>query len=185
MFTLKSEIISRIYEAVKKRISTFLAGFVFALLCFVALNAAMVSVSKSEYCGGKCHEMNTAYLTWELSPHGTNSKGIRVECIDCHLPEKEKYFAHITAKAYEGAQDMYKHYFSDEYDGEKIRQQVLDHISNKRCLHCHDNLLARPDSSAARIAHTAALSKPEAQENRCIECHENVGHQRQNKLFSP
>ena len=78
----------------------FLAGFVFALLCFVALNAAMVPVSKSEYCGSKCHEMNTAYLTWELSPHGSNSKGIRVECIDCHLPEKEKYFAHITAKAY-------------------------------------------------------------------------------------
>lgn len=185
MFKLKPGIISRIYEAVKKRISTFLAGFVFALLCFVALNAAMVPVSKSEYCGGKCHEMNTAYLTWELSPHGTNSKGIRVECIDCHLPEKEKYFAHITAKAYEGAKDMYKHYFGDEYDGEKIRLKVLSHLPNERCLHCHDNLLARPGSSAARIAHTAALSRPDAQENRCIQCHEDVGHQRQNKLFSP
>ena len=100
MFTLRAGTISRIYEAVKKRISTFLVGFVSALLCFVALNAAMVPVSKSEYCGGKCHEMNTAYLTWELSTHGTNSKGIRVECIDCHLPEKEQYFAFIFRKSF-------------------------------------------------------------------------------------
>jgi hypothetical protein len=63
----------------------------------------MVPVSKSAYCGSKCHEMNNAYLTWELSPHGTNSLGFRVECIDCHLPVKDRYFAHITAKAYEGA----------------------------------------------------------------------------------
>ncbi len=185
MFMLRAGIISSICEAVKKRISTFLAGFVFALLCFVALNAAMVPVSKSEYCGSKCHEMNTAYLTWELSTHGTNIKGIRVECIDCHLPEKDKYFAHITAKAYEGAKDMYKHYFGDEYNGEMIRQKVLDRISNQWCLHCHDNLLAKPGDSAARIAHIAVLAKPDAEENRCIQCHENVGHQRQNKLFSP
>lgn len=185
MFILKSEKICRIYEAVKKRIAIFLAGFIFALLCFVALNAAMVPVSKSEYCGGKCHEMNTAYLTWELSPHGSNSKGFRVECIDCHLPEKEKYFAHITAKAYEGAKDMYKHYFGDEYEGEKIRLKVLSHLPNERCSHCHDDLLARPGTSAARIAHTAALSEPDARENKCIQCHEDVGHQRQNKLFSP
>ena len=139
MFTLRVGIINRIWEAVKKRISTFLTGVVFDLFCFVALNAAMVPVSKSEYCGGKCHEMNMAYLTWELSTHGTNTKGIRVECIDCHLPEKEKYFAHITAKAYEGAKDMYKHYFGGEYDGEKIRLKVISHLPNERCLHCHES----------------------------------------------
>ncbi len=180
----KTGMLSRIYVAVTKRIWTFLAGFAFALLCFVALNAAMVPVSKSDYCGGKCHEMNTAYLTWELSPHGANSIGVRVECIDCHLPAKEKYFAHITAKAYEGAKDMYKHYFGGEYDREKIRLKVLRHLPNERCLYCHDTLLAKPADSAARIAHTAVLSEPDARENRCVRCHENVGHQRQSKLFS-
>ena len=177
--------ISRICETVKKRIWTFLAGFIFALLCFVALNAAMVPVSKSEYCGSKCHEMNTAYLTWELSPHGSNSRGIRVECIDCHLPAKDKYFAHITAKAYEGAKDMYKHYFGGEYNGQKIRLRILEHLPNDRCLGCHDNLLAKPGSSAARTAHTAALAGPDAKENRCLECHADIGHQRQNKIFPP
>jgi len=185
MFKFGARIISLICKTVKKRALTFLAGFAFALLCFVALNAAMVPVSKSEYCGSRCHEMNTAYLTWELSSHGMNANGICVECIDCHLPAKDKYFAHITAKAYEGAKDIYKHYFGGEYDREKIRQKVLDHISNQRCLHCHDNLLAKPSGSAARIAHTAVSAEPEAPENRCVQCHEDIGHQRQNKLFSP
>lgn len=177
--------ISRICETVKKRIWTFLAGFLFALLCFVAINAVMVPYSKSEYCGSKCHEMNTAYLTWELSAHGSNSRGIRVECIDCHLPAKDRYFAHLTAKACEGARDMYKHYFGGEYDREKIRLKIVDHLPNQRCLNCHNNLLAKPDNSAERTAHTAVLARPDAKENRCLKCHEDIGHQRKNKLFSP
>jgi len=184
MFKFGAGIISLICKTVKKRALTFLAGFAFALLCFVALNAAMLPVSKSEYCGSKCHEMNTAYLTWELSSHGMNANGICVECIDCHLPPKDDYFSHIAAKAYEGARDMYKHYFGDEYDGERIRQRVLRNISSQRCLHCHDYLLAKPGDSAARIAHTAVLAEPEALENRCVQCHEDIGHQRQNRLFS-
>ena len=180
-----NKIAGRIFRAVKKRGLTFLAGFVFAILCFVALNAAMVPVSKSEYCGSKCHEMNTAYRSWELSPHGTNANGIRVECIDCHLPSKDKYFTHVAAKAYEGAKDTYKHHFGGEYDIEKVRQKVLAHISNQTCRHCHDNLLAKGGNSAARIAHTAALAKPDAPENKCVQCHEDIGHQRKNKLFSP
>jgi len=175
---------TKMYEVMKKRILTFLAGAIFAMLCFVALNAAMVPVSTSEYCGSKCHEMNTAYLSWELSPHGTNAQGVRVECVDCHLPPKDKYFTHITAKAYAGAKDTFKHYFGSEYDADRMRKKVLDHISNRICLHCHDNLLGKPGSSAGRIAHTAVLAEPDAPENRCVECHEDIGHQRQNKLFS-
>jgi cytochrome c nitrite reductase small subunit len=177
--------ISRIYVAVKKRIWTFLAGFIFAILCFVSLNVAMVPLSTSAYCGSKCHEMNKAYLTWELSTHGANSKGIRVECIDCHLPAKDKYFAHMTAKAYEGAKDIYKHYFGGKYDAEKFRLKIIKRLPNNRCSNCHDDLLSKPGGSAARIAHTAALTEPDAEENRCLKCHESVGHQRHNKLFSP
>jgi cytochrome c-type protein NapC/trimethylamine-N-oxide reductase cytochrome c-type subunit TorC len=167
------------------RVGAFLAGIAFAVLCFVVLNAAMAPVSTSRYCGGKCHEMNAAYLSWELSAHGANAHGIRVECIDCHLPPKEHYFSHITMKAYEGAKDVYMHYFGDPYDLEKSRDKVLSRLPSGRCLHCHDRLLDKPGDSAARIAHTAALAQPDAAENRCVRCHEDAGHQRQKKLFQP
>lgn len=184
MFKFCARMLSRIFKTNKKWILIFAAGIAFSLLCFIGLNAAMVPVSKSEYCGSKCHEMNTAYRTWELSPHGANTMGIRVECIDCHLPSKDNYFTHLTAKAYVGAKDIYKHYFGNEYDIEKLRQKVLKQIPNQRCLNCHDNLLVKPSSSAARIAHIASLANPDVSENRCVKCHEDTGHQRHNKTFS-
>ena len=184
MLDSDTRMVGWIRKGVRKRAPAFLGGFAFAILCFVSLNAAMVPVSRSEYCGGKCHEMNTAYRTWELSPHGANAAGIRTECVDCHLPPKEEYFTHTAAKAYAGAKDIYKHYFGGEYDLEKSRKKVLDHMSNETCLHCHDSLLAKPGTSAARIAHVASLAEPDAPENRCLQCHEDAGHQRQNRLFS-
>ena len=92
--------ISWIRRIIKKYGQIFIAGFAFAIICFIVLNLAMEPVSTSEYCGSKCHEMNTAYQSWELSTHGSNVKGIRVACIECHLPPKDRYFSHIIAKAY-------------------------------------------------------------------------------------
>lgn len=176
---------SKLLTLLRRYSLVFVAGFIFAVLCFVGLEAAMKPVSKSEYCGSTCHEMGTAYKSWELSVHGTNKHGIGVGCVDCHLPSKDKYFTYIAAKAYAGGKDAYKHYFGGEYDIEKMREKVVDHITNERCLSCHDNLLVRPSGPAARIAHTASLARPDAPETKCVRCHENVGHQRQNKLFSP
>ena len=168
----------------RRLVRAFVPGFVAAVLCFIALNAAMAPVSKSEYCGGKCHEMNTAYRAWELSSHGANTHGFRVECIDCHLPPKEKYFRHLLAKGYEGGKDIYKHYLGGEYESERLRKRVLETIPNERCLHCHNDLLAKPASPGARTAHADVLNPPGNAESRCVDCHEDAGHERLNKLFS-
>ncbi len=128
--------------------------------------------------------MNAAYQTWELSTHGTNKYGVRVECVDCHLPTKEKYFRHLLAKAYEGGKDVCKHYLGGEYEIEELRKRVLEKIQNDRCLHCHDDLLAKPDSPGARTAHAEVLNPPRGAESKCVDCHENAGHEREAKLFS-
>ncbi|MBN2136478.1 MAG: NapC/NirT family cytochrome c [Sedimentisphaerales bacterium] len=162
-----------------------MAGFACALLAFLLIGAMLGPTSKNEFCGALCHEMGVSYRTWELSTHGANKYGFRVDCIDCHLPPKEYFFSHLAAKSYEGAKDGYYHFFGGEYDVEKVRERVREHISNSRCEHCHDSLLVKPGSSSARKAHLAALSAPDEPENRCVECHEDAGHQRHEKLFSP
>jgi len=172
------KLIGWIFGAIKKWAPAFIGGFVFAILCFVVINAAMKPVSTSEYCGTNCHEMDTAYQSWKLSVHGANEKGLRAECIDCHLPSKDRYFTHLVAKAYAGGKDLYKHHFGDEYDTEKVREEVLAHIPNERCLGCHVDLLVKPGSDEAKEAHTESLSSPDISENRCVECHEDIGHQR-------
>jgi nitrate/TMAO reductase-like tetraheme cytochrome c subunit len=177
--------IGRLFRAVKKHAVVFSAGFVFAILCFIGLNAAMEPASKSEFFGSTCHEMKTAYRTWELSPHGANKYGVRVECVDCHLPPKDEYFRHVATKGYEGSKDVFKHIFIGGYNFEKALKRARAHMPNKRCMHCHDDLLKRPGSSAATKAHKVALAHPDEPENKCVECHEGTGHERQNKLFSP
>ena len=163
----------------------FLGGMVFAVLCFVGLNAAMWPASKSQFCGSQCHEMKPAYRSWELSVHGANKYGIRVECVDCHLPPKDDYFRHVATKAYEGTKDIFKHIFIGGYNFEKALKRAQARVPNKRCMHCHDSLLVKPGSSAAIKAHKASLAKPDEPENKCVKCHQGTGHERQNKLFAP
>lgn len=173
--------VSKIFGVVKRFGPAFAGGLVFAILCFVGINIAMKPLSSSQYCGSKCHEMNTAYQSWEVSVHGSNKNGVTIGCVDCHLPPKEKYFTHLAAKAYKGGKDLYKHHFGAEYDIEKSRKKVTDHVTNEMCTRCHNSLLLRPSNSAARIAHMASLSEPDKPENTCIKCHEESGHKRNSK----
>ena len=175
-----SKIIGKPLKAIKKRALGFLAGFIFAVLCVIAFNAALEATSAPQYCA-TCHEMEAAYQTWKLSEHGTGSSGVRIECIQCHLPPKEKYFTYVAAKGCCGAKGVYKHYFGPEYDLEKIRKKVLEQMLDETCVNCHDNLLARPSSPAARVAHMASLARPDSPEARCMACHEYTGHKRKEK----
>jgi len=153
------------------------------VLAFVALNLAMEPLSRSEYCGSGCHEMNVSYQTWELSVHGTNRRGIRVECIECHLPPRHHYIRHVVAKGYAGTKDVIMHLVGPEYDREAIRQKVLDHMTNATCLECHDTLDRALGVSRARQSHQAAILEPDKPENRCVGCHGNAGHERDETLF--
>ncbi len=175
----------KIFKTALKCGLIFAAGVVFAIVCFVGLNAAMKPTSASEYCGSKCHEMQTAYQSWEISKHGSGSKGIRVECVDCHLPPKDKYFTRMAAKVYAGAKDMYKHHFGGEYNSEQMSAEVAEHMSNDTCLACHDNLSVKTSNSAARMSHSAVLAEPDSADLKCLGCHEEAAHQRSSKLFSP
>lgn len=169
---------------IKKRGLAFIAGVCFAVVCFLAISAAIGPSSRSEYCGGKCHEMKEAYRSWELSPHGSNTHGFRVECVDCHLPPKERFFSHVVAKAYSGGKDIYMHYLGGKYDRQEQSEKVLAGMSNKRCMHCHDSLLVKAGSQAARQAHSEVVNSSVVSEHRCVDCHEDAGHERKSKLFS-
>ncbi len=163
----------------------FIGGFCLALLCFVGVEVALKYTSRPEFCGALCHEMGTAYRTWELSPHGANGHGVRVGCVDCHLPARERFFTHLVAKSYTGLKDVYKHLRGSAYNLEQARKGVLEQTPSGRCIHCHNSLLVKPASSASRKAHLASLDQPERPENRCVRCHEDAGHQRHASLYSP
>ena len=157
----------------------FAAGLAFAIGLFIAVNAAGKPLSRPKYCGTACHEMEDAYKSWQASVHGANEKGLRAECIDCHLPPKDRYFSHITAKALAGGKDLIKHFFGGEYDAEEIREKVREHFSNARCQYCHVDLLAKPPNDMVKDAHARVLeTSGQPEEIKCTECHEHVAHDR-------
>jgi nitrate/TMAO reductase-like tetraheme cytochrome c subunit len=160
----------------------FAAGVAVCLAAYLAIGFAMEPVSRSEYCGGACHEMNVSYQSWEISRHGHNPSGNRTDCIDCHLPPREQFIRHAVAKGYAGAKDLYMHKFGPEYDRDAMRKEVLSEMANKTCLHCHDNLLARARSTALE-SHRSSIANPEVEEFRCVKCHEDAGHIRNSALF--
>lgn len=182
MALFATKALSRILKVARKYWVVFLAGFVFAIAWFLAVNAIAGPFSTSQYCGSTCHEMGDSYRSWELSVHYANRYGVVAECVDCHLPPKEKFFTHLIAKAYTGVKDICKHHFGNEYDAEKLHNKVLDNMPNGRCLKCHSNLLTKPGSSAARIAHQTTLNPTEDIKPRCVGCHQTL-HERQKKTF--
>jgi nitrate/TMAO reductase-like tetraheme cytochrome c subunit len=163
----------------------FFLGIAVAIICFLSINAAMKPFSTNIYCGTACHEMDTAYRSWELSVHGANARGIQVDCVECHLPPKEDYFTHLFAKAWAGGRDMYMHHFGPEYNEDEVRHKASEKMTNQTCAHCHEDLLMKPGSSKSRFAHQAAQLEPDKPENKCIACHEQAGHKRNATLFSP
>ncbi len=170
---------AKICEFTKKRGLGFLVGFGSAIAVFMAVNAAMKPLSASEYCGTGCHEMDTAYKSWQASVHGASSKGLRSECINCHIVPKDKYFTHLAAKGYAGTRDMLIHLFGGEYDGEAVRQKVIEHMSNKTCLYCHVDLLGKAAEESSKEIHTEVLHpSDDSEQTKCIECHEDAGHNR-------
>ncbi len=166
-------------KIVKKHGLTFIIGIAFAIVCFIALNAMLVSTSTSKFCGTLCHEMDTAYQSWQKSPHYRTSGGVQIKCIDCHAAPKEKYFTHLYDKAKAGTKDVFAHFFG-EYDSEKSKESVLAHMKNETCLHCHSKLLEVPGDF--QELHQDALTPTEDHEpEKCMDCHldlGNVGHVR-------
>ena len=155
----------------------FIGGIIFAVILFLVINVSMEQVSSSEYCGTQCHEMQTAYDSWKLTAHATNARGLSSGCVDCHLPTKDKYFTHLTAKAFAGAKDLYLHHFGPDYNSEEIKEKVLGKFENENCIHCHKNLLAKPSSETAKDVHAESLNPSDPQDVfRCVDCHEDAGH---------
>lgn len=177
-------VIGRVFGFFKKNVIGFSLGIIFSVSSFVVINAAMEPASRSTFCGNNCHEMHSALDSWKQSVHGGNATGLQAQCVDCHLPEKDKYFRHLITKAYHGCKHMYQHYaakiFGFKNTPPSLDAGALDHanrMKNEICIRCHTSLLSKPSNETVRDAHMEALSSSgDSEQTRCVECHEDVGH---------
>jgi len=158
-----------------KNYNLYLFSFLLGIGFLFSLNYGWNETSTNEYCES-CHVHPQAIQSWKLGPHVYNKSGVKVNCVDCHLPPSG--FERFTAKASAGIKDIYGFIMKDSSDfnweAMSQRESAIHHVYKSGCLSCHQNLFPPKLSRKGEDAHLYYDQKKD--EIRCINCHLETGH---------
>lgn len=154
----------------------FILGAFLSLLLALSGNKAVVATGTDEFCAS-CHKVHPHAITsWKQSTHYDNKRGIRVHCIECHLPPAGH--GKLMEKAKTGMRDVYGALFKDvenlNWDQKSTVEFAVHHTYEESCLKCHQNLFPLGLSTEGEDAHLYYSDNEE--ELHCINCHLSVGH---------
>lgn len=162
----------------KKPILIFSISFVLGALFLILLDFAGKKTSTSAYCIS-CHDHTHADVAWTKSTHYlTPVAGMRVECVQCHLPPKGEGYWPMKIKM--GVRDVYSHYFKDSasinWEAKQLVENAVQYIPESACIQCHSVLFPPELSKEGEEAHLYYKMKKEEAGLHCINCHLQVGH---------
>jgi formylglycine-generating enzyme required for sulfatase activity len=167
----------------KRKGPIFLIGFLFGIICFASLYQSSVYFSTDESCM-MCHVHPHVEDSWKLSKHVNNSSGVKVHCVDCHLPPKHQTVNHYMAKLNLGMKDVWSYLFKDSADFDWDMKSELEHavkyIPNESCKECHQNLFPSGITDDGITAHLYYEENEEKLDLQCISCHLDAGHHNPN-----
>lgn len=153
----------------------FLSGILITVLITFLSNKIVLKTSSDEYCAS-CHVHPQAIQSWKLSTHYDNKNGIRVRCVDCHLPPHGE--GYLPEKARTGIRDLWSNTFKDpesfNWEEKSQIEYARTHSFESSCIHCHQNIYPIGLNKEGRSAHLYYEQK--AGELHCINCHITVGH---------
>ena len=156
----------------------FVPGLVLGIILMWGSGKVVEYTSSDQYCTS-CHIHPKADLSWKKSVHYDTKSGVRVHCVECHLPPKgEGYLVH---KAKTGLRDVYSKWFKDSasfnWDQKSQLEFAQQHVYESSCIHCHQNLFPATLSKKGSDAHLYYdTQKKSGKDIRCINCHLNAGH---------
>ncbi len=138
----------------------------------------MKATSGDEFCMS-CHIHPLADNSWKKSVHYITRSGVRVHCVDCHLPVKGE--GYLPQKIRTGMRDLYGKLFKDSAEfnwEEKSRlDNAVHHVYQSGCNNCHQNLFPPELTKKGSDAHLYYTQQVEKEVDiRCINCHLNAGH---------
>ena len=156
----------------------FIIGAILGIVVMLCGNKAMYHFGTDEYCAS-CHVHPHAIDSWKKSTHVNNKSGVKVHCIDCHLPPKGNFY-HFREKARTGLHDLWAYWTKDSADFNWEKKKQLDYavniVYNESCKSCHDNLFPKGLSGDGGTAHLYYEANEKKLNLQCISCHLDVGH---------
>jgi len=109
----------------------FFIGIITCIVLLFAGKKALDKTSTDDYCIS-CHVHPDADNAWKKSAHYYNKSGVRVHCVECHLPPKESS-GYLAKKAKTGLKDLYGFYFKDhktfDWTSKGMREHAVNHVS--------------------------------------------------------
>ncbi|EGU33788.1 NapC/NirT family cytochrome c [Vibrio scophthalmi] len=169
--------------SLKKRYVALLvaAGCAVGWLTLGGTAAVMHYTSSTEFCLS-CHSMQLPYEEYQGSVHFSNSRGIRAECADCHIPSDPIDYLITKVRA---TKDIYHEFVTGKIDDEDKYEQHRLAMAETVWAQMREN-----DSATCRSCHSYEAMDTYAQneesvkmhqygiENNqtCIDCHKGMAH---------
>src|ERR1035437_3890094 len=147
--------LKKIGAFLRKRILLLLfISFFIGILAAVFGNKTIEYTSTDEFCAS-CHVHPHVFASWKLSTHYDNKAGIKVHCVDCHLPPKEE--GYLVEKARLGLKDIYGYLTKDSaefnWEAKRTVEQAPHFTSKASCVKCHANLFPLTLKKEGQDAH--------------------------------
>ena len=167
----------------KKLLLVVFIGFFLGVVATFYAHKTIEATSTNEFCE-ICHVHPHVFDSWKLSPHYDTKSGIRVGCVECHLPPKGE--GYLVEKIRLGAKDVYGFLFKDSADFNweaKRTVEMAQHFTyQSSCVKCHPNLFPRNLSKEGMEAHLYYSMNEKTL--LCLNCHIDVGHYDPNRVHS-
>jgi len=94
----------------KRFLLWFLPGMIVGVLLILGGGKALTVTSTNDYCVS-CHIHPEADASWKKSTHYDTKSGMRIACVDCHLPPKGH--GYLWAKGTTGLRDLWSMWTKD------------------------------------------------------------------------
>lgn len=116
-------------------------GFILGVVATIYFNKTVEATSTNESCE-MCHVHPQATDSWKLSVHHDTRVGIKIACVDCHLPPKGQGYMKEKIKA--SARDLYGYLFKDSasfnWEAKSSLEQAQHFVFKESCISCHENM---------------------------------------------
>lgn len=161
----------------RKRFGAFLfiTAVFFTILVILLGNRVVVKTSTDEFCAS-CHIHPHSTQSWKLSTHVDNKRGIRVHCVECHLPPHGG--GYLVEKTKTGIRDLWGKLFKNpesfNWEAKSQIEYAKGHSFQASCIHCHQNNFPLGLTEKGKEAHL--YYERNSDELHCINCHITVGH---------
>ncbi len=155
----------------KKFLIWFLPGLIIGSLLILGAGRVIHNTSSNKYCVS-CHIHPAADNAWKKSVHYDTKSGMRIGCVDCHLPPKgEKY---LWEKGKTGLRDLWSYWTKDSasfnWEDRSRLEVARGYVFENSCKKCHENLFPSKLTKAGEDAHLYYTQTKKTDELHCINC---------------